>query len=175
MLSIVGVMAVPEYKYCEVLAIPQHIYGMKTCSLLIMVKVMSNLFEDKEIDRIKKAKISAMLQRAQNEKLTNKLIILTDSNFHSEVSKHRLIVVDFWAPWCGPCRMVGPLVEELAAEYAGKVTFGKLNVDDNTIVPSRFGVRGIPTLIVFKDGEAVDTLVGACPKSHIESKFRPYI
>jgi thioredoxin 1 len=136
---------------------------------------MSDLFEDKEIDKIKKAKILNMLQRAQSQKLTSKPIILTDGNFHSEVAKHRLIVVDFWAPWCGPCRMVGPLVEELADEYAGKVTFGKLNVDDNMMVPSRFGVRGIPTLIVFKDGKAVDTLVGACSKSHIESKFRPYL
>ena len=136
---------------------------------------MNNLFEDKEIERIKKAKILAMLERAQSEKLTGKLIILTDSNFQSEIAKHRLIVVDFWAPWCGPCRMVGPLVEELAAEYAGKVTFGKLNVDDNIMVPSRFGVRGIPTLIVFKDGKAVDTLVGAFSKSHIESKFKPYL
>ena len=136
---------------------------------------MSDLFEDKEIDRIKKAKILDMLQRAQSQKLTSKPIILTDSNFYSEVAKHRLIVVDFWAPWCGPCRMVGPLVEELADEYAGKVTFVKLNVDENTMVPSSFGVRGIPTLIVFKDGKAVDTLVGACSKSHIESKFRPYL
>jgi thioredoxin 1 len=137
-----------------------------------MVKAMSNLSEDKEIDRIKKAKILAMLERSQNEKVTSKPIILTDSNFHSEVAKHKLIVVDFWAPWCGPCRMVGPLVEELAAEYAGKVTFGKLNVDDNTIVPNSFGVRGIPTLMIFKDGKAVDTLVGACPKSYLESKFK---
>ena len=136
---------------------------------------MSNLFEDKEIDRIKKAKILAMLERAQNQKLTSKPILLTDSNFNSEIAKHKLIVVDFWAPWCGPCRMVGPLVEELAAEYAGKVAFGKLNVDENTMVPSRFGVRGIPTLIVFKDGQIVDTSVGACSKSHIESKFRPYM
>jgi thioredoxin 1 len=136
---------------------------------------MSNLFEYKEIDRIKKAKILAMLERAQNQKVTSKPILLTDSNFHSEIAEHKLIVVDFWAPWCGPCRMVGPLVEELAAEYAGKVAFGKLNVDENTMVPSRFGVRGIPTLIVFKDGQIVDTLVGACSKSHIESKFRPYM
>ena len=85
---------------------------------------MSDLFEDKEIDRIKKAKILDMLQRAQSQKLTSKPIILTDSNFYSEVAKHRLIVVDFWAPWCGPCRMVGPIIEQLAKEYGGKVTFG---------------------------------------------------
>jgi thioredoxin 1 len=140
-----------------------------------MVKFMSNIFEDNEIERIKRAKIAAMLERAQKEKLASKPINLTDSSFDSEVAKHKLIVVDFWAPWCGPCRMVGPLIEELATEYAGKVAFGKLNVDNNTGVPSRFGVRGIPTLIVFKDGRAVDRVIGACSKSHIESKFKPYI
>ena len=136
---------------------------------------MSNLIKDEEIERIKKVKILAMLERAQNQKLTSKPILLTDSNFHSEIAKHKLIVVDFWASWCGPCRMVGPIIEELAAEYAGKVGFGKLNVDENAMVPSSFGVRGIPTLIVFKDGKIVDTLVGACSKSHIELKFRPYM
>ena len=84
-------------------------------------------------------------------------------------------VIDFWAPWCGPCRIVGPLIEELASEYVGKVTFGKLNVDENITVPSKFGVRSIPTLLVFKDGQAVDTIVGACPKPYLESKFKPYI
>ena len=71
--------------------------------------------------------------------------------------------------------MVGPLIEQLAAEYAGKVAFGKINVDDNQMIPSQFGVQGIPTLIVFKNGEPVETLVGACPKSHIESKFKPHM
>jgi len=140
-----------------------------------MVKLMSNTFENEEIERIKKAKILAMLEQAQREKLADKPVTLTDSNFDSEITKHKLIVVDFWAPWCGPCRMVGPLIEELASEYAGKVAFGKVNVDENMMVPGRFGVRGIPTLIVFKDGQAVDTIVGACPKTHLESKFKPYI
>jgi thioredoxin 1 len=140
-----------------------------------MVKIMSNTFKDEEIERIKKAKILAMLEQAQREKLNDKPIILTDNNFDAEVTKNKLIVVDFWAPWCGPCRMVGPLIEELASEYAGKVAFGKLNVDENITVPSRFGVRSIPTLLVFKDGQAVDTIVGACPKPYLESKFKPYI
>jgi thioredoxin 1 len=140
-----------------------------------MVKIMSDLIEDAEIDRIKKAKIVAMLEQAQKEKIISKPIILTDTNFNSEIAKNELIVVDFWAPWCGPCRMVGPLIEELASEYGGKVIFGKLNVDENMVVPSRFGVRGIPTMIIFKDDQAVDTLVGACSKAHIESKFKPYI
>jgi thioredoxin 1 len=137
---------------------------------------MSNQTKDEEIERIKKAKIAEMLEQAvQVEKPIGKPIQLTDSNFYSEVAKRKLVVVDFWAPWCGPCRMVGPLVEELAAEYAGKVTFGKLNVDENMAVSSRFGVRSIPTLMVLKDGEPVDMVVGACPKSHLESKFKPYI
>ena len=140
-----------------------------------MVKIMSDLIEDAEIDRIKKTKIAAMLEQAQKEKIISKPIILTDTNFNSEIAKNELIVVDFWAPWCGPCRMVGPLIEELASEYGGKVIFGKLNVDENMVVPSRFGVRGIPTMIIFKDGQAVDTLVGACSKAHIESKFKLYI
>ena len=71
--------------------------------------------------------------------------------------------------------MVGPVVEELAGEYAGRVTFGKMNVDENMLVPNSFGIRGIPTLMVFKNGALVDTIVGACPKSHIESKFKPHI
>jgi thioredoxin-like negative regulator of GroEL len=71
--------------------------------------------------------------------------------------------------------MVGPIIEQLAAEYTGRVAFGKLNVDDNPMISSSFGVQGIPTLIVFKNGEPVETLVGACPKSHIESKFKPHM
>ncbi len=136
--------------------------------------------EDKEISRIKRQKAVEMLQRTQTqstpvEKANGNPISLTDASFSSEVAKQNLIVVDFWAPWCGPCRMVGPIIEQLAAEYSGEVTFGKINVDDNQIIPSQFGVQGIPTLIVFKNGKPVETLVGACSKAHIESKFKPHM
>ena len=141
---------------------------------------MTNNAEDLELAEIQRKKIAQMLQRAQaqsqpNQNLNGKPITLTDASFASEVAKQKLIMVDFWAPWCGPCRMVGPLIEQLAVEYAGKVAFGKMNVDENRAIPMKFGVQGIPTLIVFKNGKAVETIVGACPKANIESKFKPHM
>lgn len=94
----------------------------------------------------------------------------TDGNFKSEVLDSQLpVLVDFWAPWCGPCRMVGPIVEELADEYAGKFKIGKLNTDENADVPASFQIRGIPTLMVFKGGKLVNQIVGAAPKATLKS------
>jgi thioredoxin 1 len=102
-----------------------------------------------------------------------KLVELSDDNFEDEILKSKLpAIVDFWAPWCGPCRVVGPIIEELATEYEGKVHVGKLNVDDNPVTPGKYGVRGIPTLIVFSEGEIVDQVMGAVPKSSIESMIK---
>jgi len=92
--------------------------------------------------------------------------VFTDQNFQKEVmgEKSMPVLVDFWAPWCGPCKIVGPIVEELAKEYEGKVKVGKLNVDENPDVSSTFGVMSIPTLMVFKNGQPVKSLIGAQPK-----------
>lgn len=95
-------------------------------------------------------------------------IEVTDANFDATVLKNTLpVLVDFWAPWCGPCRAVSPIVEEISKELDGKVAVCKVNVDENQASPSRFGIRAIPTLIVFKDGEVVDQVTGAVAKSNI--------
>jgi thioredoxin 1 len=97
------------------------------------------------------------------------VINIMDADFDDQVLKSQVpALVDFWAAWCGPCRTVGPVVEELAEEYAGKVKVCKVNVDDNKQVPARYGIRGIPTLMLFKNGELVDQIVGAVPKTRIK-------
>ena len=97
---------------------------------------------------------------------SDKLKTLTDSNFDTEI-KNGVVLVDFWAEWCGPCRRIAPIVEELAGQYDGKATVAKMNVDENPSVPGRFMIRGIPTLLLFKNGQLADTLVGLAPKEDI--------
>lgn len=100
--------------------------------------------------------------------------VLTDDNFQTETGDG-LVLVDFWAPWCGPCRLVGPVIEDLAGDYQGKVKVGKLNVDDNQQVAMQFRVMSIPTVILFKDGRPVETMIGAQPKSAYQARLRPYL
>jgi thioredoxin 1 len=99
-------------------------------------------------------------------------VAVTDSTFEQEIEKHDgLAVVDFWATWCGPCRIIAPILDQLAAEYQGKVKVSKMDVDSNIKTASRFNVRSIPMLLFFKNGKVVDQIVGAAPKTMIQSKF----
>ena len=102
--------------------------------------------------------------------MSDNILHVTDSSFEDEVLKSELpVIVDFWAEWCGPCKMIAPILDELAEQYQGKLTVAKVNIDENQSTPQTYGVRGIPTLILFKDGDAAATKVGAASKSQLEA------
>lgn len=101
---------------------------------------------------------------------------ITDANFEQEVIKSDIpVMIDFWAVWCGPCKVIAPVVEELASEYEGRLKVGKLDIDNNQEVAVKYGIRSIPTLLIFKDGKIVDQIVGAVPKASIVAKINPHI
>ena len=122
-------------------------------------------------------------ERSLNQKVKRKIgedmshpVAVTDSTFQDEVVNSATpVVVDFWAEWCGPCKAIAPIVEELAGEYDGKVKFAKMDVDTNPSTPMQFGIRGIPTLIIFNGGKAVDQVVGAVPKSMLKKRVEEAI
>ncbi|MEP5611666.1 MAG: thioredoxin [Cyclobacteriaceae bacterium] len=101
----------------------------------------------------------------------SKPVEITDNNFNEIINSDQPVLVDFWAEWCGPCKMIGPVVEELASEYDGKAVIGKVDVDANPEVSAKFGIRSIPTLLVFKNGEIVDKQIGAVPKNVLSQKL----
>ncbi|TVR40068.1 MAG: thioredoxin [Cryomorphaceae bacterium] len=100
---------------------------------------------------------------------------LTEANFEEIIASDKPVLVDFWAEWCGPCRMVGPIVEELANDYDGKAIVGKVNVDHNPGISSKYGIRNIPTILFFKNGEIVDKSVGAVPKNVLAEKINNHL
>ena len=137
---------------------------------------------DEELERLREAKLKEMMRRLAEarrerprERLLDRPVELTDENFDEFVRAHPLVVVDCWAPWCAPCRLVAPIVEELARRYAGRVVFGKLNVDENPLTAMRFGITGIPTFLLFKRGRLVDRLIGARPMEAMEAWIAKYL
>lgn len=139
-----------------------------------------------ELDEIKKKKMEKMMKemgkpqetnmpRGPEVRLPDKPVVVTDATMDSAVSQYPIFILDCWAEWCGPCRMIGPIIEELAREMSGSVVFGKLNVDQNMMTANKYGISAIPTLLVFKNGVLADKLVGAYPKATLVAKIQRYL
>ena len=125
---------------------------------------------------LKSAEIRPTTEKEKRMSENGKYVKLTDDNFQSEVLESDVpVLVDFWATWCGPCRMVAPIIEELAGEYEGRAKIGKMDVDYNHATPHSFGIRSIPTLLIFKDGVVVDQIIGAVPKKVLSDKLDTHI
>jgi len=136
------------------------------------------LEEDVELERIRQKKLREMMKKTESGPAGPEVhspIEVTDSTFNEIVKKDGLVVVDCWAAWCAPCRMIAPIIEELAKDHAGKILFGKLNVDSNREVPLEYQIMSIPTILVFKDGELVDRILGAMPRRLLEQKIAQHL
>jgi len=136
---------------------------------------------DDELEEIRKRKMEKLKKQYMNggrnmeENLPDAPITMTDADIDEHVKKYDTIVVDCWAPWCGPCRMVEPVIEELAKEMQGKIVFGRLNVDENPVISTKHQIMSIPTLLVFKNGNLVDRIIGAMPKDMLKQKLDSYL
>jgi len=131
-----------------------------------------------ELERIRARKMQELLRRqnqAAGRSMPDSPIQVTDSDFESLIQEYPLMVVDCWATWCGPCQMLAPVIDDLARDYAGKIVFGKLDVDENPRTAMNFGIMSVPTLLIIKDGKLVDQIIGAVPRDYIESKLRKYM
>jgi len=129
-----------------------------------------------ELELIRLRKMRDLMDKVNSpENVSDSPTTLSDATFDDFAKKNPLAVVDCWAEWCGPCRMIGPVIEQLAKEFVGKVAFGKLNVDQNPTTAARFRIMSIPTLLIMKNGTVIDTIVGAVPKDYIVSRLQPLL
>ncbi len=126
---------------------------------------------DDELNRIREKKIQELQQRIEEKNRGAVVFILEGENFAQTIADHPALVVDFWAEWCGPCRMVGPVIEELASEFGGRISFAKCNTDENQQLAGRLGISAIPTIMFFSRGQLVDRLIGAYPVEIIRNRI----
>jgi thioredoxin 1 len=134
--------------------------------------------KDDELEKIRQKKIREMMKMKETKGSLNmdgKVIEVTDLNFQETIKKSELAVIDCWAAWCAPCRMIAPVIEELAKDYAGRILFGKLNVDLNRKIAQEQQIMSIPTILIFKQGLLVDRVVGALPKKTLESRITQHL
>ncbi len=128
-----------------------------------------------EIEQIRQKRMELLMKKVEARDYPANPLQATDATFDNLVSQYPLLVVDCWAQWCGPCRTLSPVIDELASELQGKVVFAKLNVDENRMVSSRFAISSIPAMLVFKNGTLVEQIVGAVPKQNIMGKLQPFM
>lgn len=128
-----------------------------------------------DIESIRQKRMQQLQESLEKKDYPSNPVTINDASFNEFVSKYPLVLVDCWAPWCGPCRMLSPALDELAVEMQGKVVFGKLNVDEEKMTAVKFGITSIPAMLIFKNGEFVDKVIGAVPKQNIIQKLQPYI
>ncbi|MCW7076448.1 MAG: thioredoxin [Candidatus Syntropharchaeales archaeon] len=132
--------------------------------------------DEDELEAIKKRKLEELMRKtAEPEEIISSPITITDASFEEIIKKHPLVVIDCWAAWCGPCRMIAPTIDAMARDYAGKIVFGKLNVDENPNTSRKYRIMSIPLLLIFKNGVHVDQIIGAVPREMIEQKIRRYL
>jgi len=137
--------------------------------------------EDEELKKIRMKKLMELKRKVLGSKqekradFPNEPTELTDASFSEFIQKYPLVVIDCWAPWCAPCRILSPIIEEMAHDYAGKIVFGKVNVDRNPRVAMEYGIMSIPTLLVFKNGRLADRIVGAMPRKLLEPKITSFL
>jgi thioredoxin 1 len=132
--------------------------------------------EDVELEKIRKRKIEELRESIEKkERFLDEPLNLTDATFEQMIQRYPLVAVDCWAPWCAPCLMVAPIIKGLAKDYAGKIVFGNLNVDENQRIAMKYGIMSIPTLLIFKNGKLIDRPVGAMPKRILEPIITKYL